>query len=202
MEPFGCESDFTLTMPQSFRFIVGSGCQSILLLWHQQCGRGKKSWQKNTWLPISLWLFVFCGTNGEICYLGKRKSYISWMVTTVVGLSSDIKDSVFRMFIGERPRFSQFRFCCLCLECLQLHSDLWLCVLLCVSFQRFFSCCGVVLFISVILSFRLDRHSCTAVWSATNLAPIHVVIRLCIWRVFSSPCSSSTLSTYLRRGRW
>ncbi len=67
-----------------------------LLLWHQQCGRGKKSWQKNTWLPISLWLFVFCGTNDEICQLGKRKSYISWMVTAVVGLSSDSKESNFR----------------------------------------------------------------------------------------------------------
>ena len=157
--------------------------------------------KENLIAHLSLCLSGFCGTNDGTCYLEKGKSYISWMVTTVVGLSSDIKDSVFRMFIGERPRFSQFRCCCLCLECLQMHSDLWLCVLLCVSFQRIFSCCGVVLFISVILSFRLDRL-CAQLSEVQKSCPLHVVIRLCIWRLFSSPRRSSTLSTYLRRGRW
>ena len=137
--------------------------------------------EKKTRLPISFfYLSGFCGTDDRTCYLGKGKSCISWMVTMVVGLSSDIKGSIFRMFIGERPRFSQFRFCCLCLECSQMHSDLWfVCVLMCVSFQRIFSCCGVVMFISVILSFRLDRL-CAQLSEVQKSCPLHVVIRLCI----------------------
>ena len=158
--------------------------------------------EKKTRLPISFsYLSGFCGTDDRTCYLGKGKSCISWMVTMVVGLPSDIKGSIFRLFIGERPRFSQFRFCCLCLECSQMHSDLWLCALMCVSSQRICSCCGVVMSISVILSFRLDRL-CAQLSEVQKSCPLHVVIRLCIWRLFSSPRRSSTLSTYLRRGRW
>ena len=181
-----------MTMLWSFRFIFGSGCLSF---WPYDTSSAGKE-EKKIILGSSLCLPVFLRERmtrfanlGKVIYPGWLPRLFRYWAT--------VRGAIFANHWWAAPIFMT-PLCCLCLGCLQMHSDLWLCAFLCVDVQRFFSfLLRCRLFISVIVSFRLDRLCWTAPWSPTNLALIHAVIQLCVWRILSSTCGPSRLSTLL-----
>ena len=125
--------------------------------WLYDTGCGERR-EKKTWSPLSFIIRFLRERMTRFCLL--EKSYLSWTVSVVVSLLGDIKRSGFRNSLVSCHNFHDSAVC-LCLECLQMHSDLWMCVLVCGCPEIFFLL-RCRLFISVFVSFRLDRLCWTA----------------------------------------
>ena len=174
-----------------------------LLLWHQQCGRGKKSWQKKRILGCpSLFDYLVSveRMTGLVTLKKEKVTYLGWL-PRLLGYQAILRTAFFACSLVSCHIFRNSAVV-VCVSsayrCIQTSG----CVCCCVCHSRDFFLVAVLScsYLSFCLFGSTDFvHSCL---KCKNLAPLHVVIRLCIWRVFSSPRSSSTLSTYLRRGRW